>query len=229
MIPSREKFAEAQKKIIGEGLCVIVKRITLGSQPLYIRQNINRRIKCVVGPPCATKILGDIQFPRAWYPNALHLPAVSIYALVLPILSTFHTQGLKAQYFRRLKKHKLSVGENGGIVSTMILDLGPLLNGLSTRFAHIMKRSKPTYCIKTRRELSRRESPKAHLRKSGCPVKDSLHNGASRVSSPTTGHPTAYGKFVIDKHTKAENKQKKIYVSVDFLISKSLISRKINP
>ena len=82
--------------------------------------------------------------------------------------------------------------------------------------------------MKTKWELSRRESLKAHLRKRRCPVKDSFHGGSSRVSSPPTGHPTAYEKFVMDKHTKAENTQK-IYLSVDFPIFKSLISRKINP
>ena len=64
MIILREKFAEAQKNFVGEGLCVIVKKITLGSHPLYIRQNINKRIKYVVRPPCVAEILGDVHYPR---------------------------------------------------------------------------------------------------------------------------------------------------------------------
>ena len=63
---------------------------------------------------------------------------------------------------------------------------------------HDVKRPKPTYRIKTRREPSRRESLKAYLRKLGCLVKDSLHGGSSRISSPLVGHPTAYGMFVMD-------------------------------
>ena len=34
----------------------------------------------------------------------------------------------------------------------------------------------------------------------------------SRILSPPAGHPTAYGKFVMDKYTKVENKQK-IFIS----------------
>ena len=47
-----------------------------------------------------------------------------------------------------------------------------------------MKQPMPTYHIKTRRELTRRESLKAHLRKSKCHIRDSLHGGLSRVSNP---------------------------------------------
>ena len=71
-----------------------------------------------------------------------------------------------------------------------------------------MKRPKLTYRINTKQELSKWESLKTHLRKLGSPVKDSLHGGPSRVSSPPVGHPTAYGKFVMNKHTKAENLKK---------------------
>ena len=91
-----------------------------------------------------------------------------------------------------------------------------------------MKRPRPTYHIKTRRELTRRESLKAHMRKPKCPIKDSLHGRPSRVSSPLADHPTAYKKFVMDKHTKAKNTQK-IYLSVGFPVSKSLIFQNINP
>ena len=90
-----------------------------------------------------------------------------------------------------------------------------------------MKRPKPTYCIKTRRELTKRESLKAHMRKTGCPVKVSLHGGPLRVSSPPIGHTTAYGKSVMDKYMKAENTQKR-YLSADFPVPKSLISHKVN-
>ena len=41
------------------------------------------------------------------------------------------------------------------------------------------------------------------------------------------GHPTAYEKFVMNKHMEVENTQK-IYLSGDFPIFKSIISRKIN-
>ena len=107
------------------------------------------------------------------------------------------------------------------------LDLDPLLDGLKALLARIMKRLKPTYHIKTKWELTRQESLKAHMRKLGCPIKDSLHGGLSRVLSPPADHPTAHGKFVMVKHTKAENKQKR-YLSADFLIFKSFISWKIN-
>ena len=68
-----------------------------------------------------------------------------------------------------------------------------------------MKRSKPTYRIKTKQKLFRRESLKTHLRKLGCSIKDSLHGNPSRVSSLPADYPTAYGKLVMDKHTKAES------------------------
>ena len=100
--------------------------------------------------------------------------------------------------------------------------------GLRVCLARIMKRSKLTYCIKTKRELSKHESLKVHLRKSRCLVKDSLHGGSFKISNPSVGHPIAYEKFVMDKHTKVENTLKR-YLSVDFSISKSLIFRKINP
>ena len=65
------------------------------------------------------------------------------------------------------------------------------------------------------------------MRKTGCPVKDSLHGGPLRVSSPPIGHTTAYGKSVMDKYMKAENTQKR-YLSADFPVLKSLISQKVN-
>ena len=90
-----------------------------------------------------------------------------------------------------------------------------------------MKQSKSTYCVKTRRVLSRQESLRSHLREPVCLFKDLLHGGPSRISSPITAHPTAYEKFVMDKHMKTENTQK-IYLSVNDQVPKSLISRKIN-
>ena len=36
-------------------------------------------------------------------------------------------------------------------------------------------------------------------------MKGSPYGCPSRVSSPLTGHPTTYGKFVMDKYMKAEN------------------------
>ena len=86
-----------------------------------------------------------------------------------------------------------------------------------------VKWSKPTYHIKTKRALSRRESLKACLKRSGCLLKDLLQDGPSRISSPPTGHPTTYEKFVMNKYMKVENTQK-IYLSVDFLVFKSIIS-----
>ena len=78
-----------------------------------------------------------------------------------------------------------------------------------------MKLSRPTFHIKTRQELTRRESLKAHMRKLECLkahmrkleclIRDLLHGGPSRVSNPPTGHSTAYEKFVMDKHMKVEN------------------------
>ena len=35
-----------------------------------------------------------------------------------------------------------------------------------------------------------------------------LQGGPFRILSPLADHPTAYGKFVMDKYTKTENKQK---------------------
>ena len=94
------------------------------------------------------------------------------------------------------------------------LDLDPPLNGLRAHLDHIMKRPKPTYRTKTRRELTRR-GLKTHLRKPWCPVKDSLHGGSSKVSSPLIGHRTAYGKFVMDNYINAKNTQKR-YLLADF-------------
>ena len=91
------------------------------------------------------------------------------------------------------------------------LDLDPLLDGSSARLAHIMKRPRPTYHIKTMQELTKRESFKAHLRKREGPIRDSLHGDPSRVSSPPAGHLTAYGKFVMDKNTRVENTKRDIY------------------
>ena len=89
------------------------------------------------------------------------------------------------------------------------LDLDPLLNGPRVRLARIMKRPKLTYHIKSRRELIRRKSLKAHMRKPECPNKDSFYGGPSRVSSPPASHPTVYVKFVMNKNTQAENAQKR--------------------
>ena len=91
-----------------------------------------------------------------------------------------------------------------------------------------MKQSRSTYHIKTRWELTRQENFKAHLRKPECHIRDSRHGGLSRVSSPLADHPTVYGKFVMDKHTKVKNKQKR-YLSTGFPVSKSLIFQNINP
>ena len=91
-----------------------------------------------------------------------------------------------------------------------------------------MKRPRPTYHIKTKRELTKQESLKTHMRKPEYPIRDSLHGGPSRVSSPPVGHPIVSGKFVMDKHMKAENTQKR-YLSAGFPVSKSLIFWNINP
>ena len=71
--------------------------------------------------------------------------------------------------------------------------------------ARVVKRFKPAYRIKIRRALSRQESLKACLRKLGCLLKYSLQDGMSKILSPTTGHPTAYGKFVMNKYMKTKN------------------------
>ena len=65
-------------------------------------------------------------------------------------------------------------------------------------YSNDVKRPNPIYLIKTGWELSRRENLKAHLKKLRCLVKDSLHSGPSRISSPLASYPTAYGKFVMD-------------------------------
>ena len=109
--------------------------------------------------------------------------------------------------------------------STMVFRLDPLLDGSR---ACIMKRSKLTYHIKTTLKLVRQESFKAHIRKPEGPIRDSLHSGPSKVSSPPADHPPTYRKFLMDKHTKTENTQK-IYLSARFTVSKSLIFRNINP
>ena len=59
-------------------------------------------------------------------------------------------------------------------------------------------------------------------------MKGSLHGGPSKVSSPPAGHPTAYGKFVMDKYKKAENALKR-YLSDDFPVFYPLFPEKINP
>ena len=88
-------------------------------------------------------------------------------------------------------------------------DLDPLLDGPRARLTYIIEWPKLTYHIKTKQELTRWDSVKAHLRKPRCPIKDSLHGGPSRVLSPPADHPTAYRKFVMDKHMKVENTQKR--------------------
>ena len=94
-------------------------------------------------------------------------------------------------------------------MSTMIFR--PILNGPRARLARVVKRSKPTYCIKTKRTLLKWESFKARFRKSGCLLKDLLQVGRSRISSPPTGHPTIYGKFIMDKYIKTEICKRDIY------------------
>ena len=89
------------------------------------------------------------------------------------------------------------------------LNLDSLLDRPRAHLGRIIKRPKPTYYIKTKPELTRRENIKAHLRKLECPIRDSLYGGLSRISTPPANHPTAYEKFVMDKHTKVEN----IYIS----------------
>ena len=169
----------------------------------YIGQNIKGRIKCVVRTLSVVAILGNMHYPRTLYPNTLHITARSMYSLILSVLLTFHTQGLVSTYFPRLEKHKPSVEEKGGIGVPWSLDLDPLLDGPKACLARITKRPKPTYRIKTKQELTRKENFKAHLRKTGCLVKDSLHGSSSRISSPPASYPTLYGKFVIDNHMKA--------------------------
>ena len=90
-----------------------------------------------------------------------------------------------------------------------------------------MKRSNSVYRIKTKRVLSRQKSLKAYLRKPECFLKDSFRGGSSRILSFSAGHPTAYEKFIMNKHIKVENTQKR-YLSADDPVSKSLISWKIN-
>ena len=58
-------------------------------------------------------VLGNVRFTRALYPDTR-----SMEALILPVPSTFSTQGLKAPYFSRLKKYQPSAGKKGGIVGT---------------------------------------------------------------------------------------------------------------
>ena len=86
------------------------------------------------------------------------------------------------------------------------------------RLARVVKWSKLAYSIKTRRVLFRQESHKASMRKPRCLLKDSLQGGMSMILNPTTGHPNAYEKFVMDKHMKAKNTQKR-YLSVDDLVT----------
>ena len=52
--------------------------------------------------------------------------------------------------------------------------------------------------------IRKKEILKAHLRKLGCLVKYSFHGGLFKVSNSLIGHPIAYGKFVMNKHMKAE-------------------------
>ena len=48
-------------------------------------------------------------------------------------------------------------------------------------------------------------------------MKGSLHGGPSKVSSPPASYPIAYGKFVMEKYIKVENKLER-YLSADFPI-----------
>ena len=97
-----------------------------------------------------------------------------------------------------------------------------------THMAHVVKWSKPAYLIKIGRVLSRQESLKSIIRKPGCLLKDSLQDCLCRILGPSASHPTAYGKFVIDKDMKEENTQRR-YFSANDPVPKSLVSRNINP
>ena len=88
------------------------------------------------------------------------------------------------------------------------------LNGPRAHLASIVKRLNSTYHIKTKGHYLDGKTLKLE-----CLPINLLQGGPSRVSSPPTGHPTAYEKFVMDKYINAKNKQKK-YLSADFSVSK---------
>ena len=83
--------------------------------------------------------------------------------------------------------------------------LGPLLNGPRVFLARVVERSKPAYCIKTKIHIGKSSRPSE---KQGSPF---------RISSPPAGHPTAYEKFVMNKHMKTKNMQNR-YLSADDLV-----------
>ena len=50
------------------------------------------------------------------------------------------------------------------------------------------------------------------MRETRCLRRGQLQGNPSRVLSPPTGHPSTYGKFIMEKDTKAEN-TKRIFIS----------------
>ena len=72
-----------------------------------------------------------------------------------------------------------------------------------------MKQPKPTYRIIAKGDPPKRENPKES--QDVFPW-TSFRFGPSRILSLSAGHPTACGKFVMDKYIKAKNMQK-IFIS----------------
>ena len=72
-------------------------------------------IKCVVKATYATERLGNVRFPHASPSDAFNVHVNS------PNPFNFlHPRFKSTVFFPRLKKHKIPIGEKGGIVSTMI-------------------------------------------------------------------------------------------------------------
>ena len=119
------------------------------------RQNIMRRRhigKCVLPTRFVTK-------------HASPSDAFDVH-INFPVLSTFHTQGLKHSIFPNSKSTKFQPGKRGALWVPWSLD--PLLNGLRARLAHIVKRPKPIYHIETRgRHLDGRILKRARMSSHG--------------------------------------------------------------
>ena len=111
---------------------------------------MDKRIKYVVRSICAVKILGDLHFPRAWYPNALHFLEHLIHMLNFPRPFSFPHPRFKTQYFPQLEKHKFPAREKGGVMSTMVFR--PTTQWDHDSFGLLVheKWPKPTYHIKTK-------------------------------------------------------------------------------
>ena len=151
-----------------------------------------------------------------WFTCALYPNTRSMHALILPVPSTFSTQGLKAPYFSRLKKYQPSAGKKGSIVGTMAfsaqthcsIGLDPLFNRPG---AHSSPLPDPPH--EAAQGGPRRPTV---LKPHGNPPDDAVLEPVRGPETPQLAISPHIGKLL------RENTQSR-YLSLNFLISKSFI------